>query len=238
MPPLNKTTGLIITITLAIIISIGYFFAYPTYQTIQKETADNADKLEQIKTLEQYNISMKKISEQKDTITTLGKSVDKLIPKKPQSEQFLIELEALIAQSEIPNADFQVSNLTGATSTIAASSTQSVIKNSPSYQFSVDGEGSLENIIKLYNRLMSMNRLIEITSLDLTSSESGSNLTFQINANNFSINEAGIKSIKLKSLPKLVEDAVKKINSNKTYGKSIEIQKEDGFGRPNPFLGY
>ena len=238
MPTLNRTTGLIITTTIIIIVGIGYLFTFPTYQNITKANLEISTKKEQIETLDKYNKSMQKISDEKSTIEKLSISSKKLIPNDPKLEEFLIELEALIFQSEIPNANFQISSLTMTAADAAKSTGQSVIKNTPSYQFTLDSTSSLENIIKLYNRLMTMNRLVEMTSIDLNSAASVQDLTFQLSGNVFSSSKTTIDGTRLKSLTKLLADATKKINNNKSYGKLIEIQKETGFGRPNPFLGY
>lgn len=238
MPTLNRITGFIFTATILIVAGIIYFFTYPTYQKITNAKIEIASKNEQLLTLNNYNKSMQKINSEKDTINKLNTTSKKLIPQEPKLEEFLIELEALISQSEIPNANFQILSLTSGTAGATKSTNQSVLKNSPSYQFNVDGESSLENIIKLYNKLLTMNRLVEITGINLDSAENNQNLTFGLQGNIFSSDTATVKNTHLKSIPKLLADATKKINNNKSYGKVIEIQKETGFGRTNPFLGY
>lgn len=241
MSGLNKITASIIAITTILAIAVSYFFIIPTYQHLKTASSEINSKQEQISSLQKYNQSIEKVASQKSTISDLYASSKTLVPQEPNLEEFLIELEALIAQSEIPTANFEVSALTSNSTTPAATTatnTQSVIKTGPSYQFTVDGKGTLSNIFKLYNRLMTMNRLAEISSISLNSAETGQELSFQFQCNVFSTNQTTIDGIKLTGINKLLSDASSKINNNKSYGDTIEIQKETGFGRPNPFAGY
>lgn len=227
----NKNSFLIIFIYAAIIASVVYFFILPTYNNYQTVTQkietdqQTCDKTQ--RTLAIYQ----KLNQKKDEIQKYASKTSKLVPKDANLENYLIDLEAMIAQSSIPSTEFQLASL----SPDVVTNSPSVIQGIKNYQITLDGDGNVTNIINLINQLMSMSRLTELTAINLTSGDNGS-LSFSLIGNIFSNPKSGTQEPKNPS--KVLTEAETKISQYETHSQPIEIQKEDGFGRPDPFASY
>lgn len=230
---MNKTLIAIIAISLVVISAVVYFFDLPTMKNYQETKSSISSKQEEIN---QSNLTLKKYSEvleKKELLKQYAQKTSSMVPKDPDIEDFLIELEDMISQSKIPDTEFRPSALS---STTTGDKSPSVISSAQNYQITINGESSLENIIDFINQFKRMSRLTEITSLDLAEGEQNSHLRFSIIANIFSNKTPNTP--KIKDPNKILTQAITKIEDYQSYGKDIEIQTEEGFGRSNPFISY
>jgi len=227
----NKTSFLIIFITLAIIGSISYFFILPTYNNYnsikQQIRSDQQTYDDSQRTLRTYQ----KLDSQKEEINKYSEKTSNLVPKDPELEDYIIDLEGMISQSPIPSSEFSLASLTSS----AEANSPSVVQNLNSYQITINGESNITNIFTLINQFLSMSRLTEITALSLTNDDKGA-LSFDLTGNIFSNPKSTATEIKNPS--RILSEAASKITQYETHSLPIEIQTEDGFGRTNPFAGY
>lgn len=234
MTSINKTSGIIFSITLIIIAGIIYFFTLPTlnsYRQSKDQIAQTQAKLDQVKKEVSLYTSLR---DKEPDIKLYGEKTQGLIPKDPNLEYFLIDLEALIAQSSVPQAEFDFASLSSSSQT---ANNPSVIQGIRNFQLTITGDSSLPNIINLINKLKTMSRLTEITAIDLnTSNNKENNINFTITGNIFSNKNNDTQTSR--NPQKILDEAVAKITQYQSYGKDIEIQKEAGFGRTNPFNSY
>ncbi|MDO8513722.1 MAG: hypothetical protein Q7S37_04430 [bacterium] len=229
----KKSTIIILTLTSLIILAAIYFFILPTWQNYTKTTKEIAQKDTELTQIKREVVTYSKLAKQKDQIALYSQKTSNLVPAEPELETFMVELEALIAQSKIPQAEFHLASLTAGTTT---TNNPSVLQDTKNYQIIITGTSSLANIINFTNQLKTLSRLTETTALDINTTDKNDSIGFSLTGNIFS--EEKKPSGKLLNPSKILSEAIAKITDYQTYGQNIEVQKEEGFGRPNPFTSY
>jgi len=252
----NNTAILTIFITVAMVIGILYFAAKPLWSSIidirQSEAKYESERLQ----LEQKVTTLRNLASERTTLDSYTKVAADLVPTEPKLDVFMIQLESLLNEAQLADANFDITELAGtdknATSTNAPikpptpTSTQSTaqtsnaaspLKNTKSHQFSITGAAPLSKITNLLKLLKNMNRLIEINAVTINTTQSN-DLTFQISGNAFSRSASSTQTIGLSDLKKLLDEANQYIANRASYGSPINPSQETGFGRANPFAPY
>ncbi len=253
----NNTTILTIAASIITIVGIIYFVARPLWRGIIDVRQSEPKYATEMQQLEQTLTTMRKLDKERTTLESYTKIAAVLVPPEPQLEAFTIQLESLLNQSQINDANFEITELSGTNKNAApassstpvptststtkskskASNTTSLLKNTKAHQFSISGTSSLSKITELLKLLKNMDRLIEINAITITNKEDD-NLTFQISGNAFSKSSTTTQTTTLSNLQTLLDEANQYIANRTSYGSPINPNQETGFGRDNPFKPY
>lgn len=274
----------IIIFTVLISVGLIYFAIIPLYDSVkaaktekeslaseqQKTTAD----LEFLRTMQQNETSINQYSAR----------AEKLIPKDPDLQYLFLELDVFITKLPMKNASYQLSDSIASPSTSGATPSntnspnpsptptsspksaangqstqnQSLLTDLQTHSFTISGTVSYENVPEVLDKIYFLDRLAEITGINIGSDSSASSdtssgtpsapstpsstksgLSIQITGNFFSQKSPSSDIALADSFDQtILTKAAQYLKDRISYTTPIIIEKETGFGRSNPFAPY
>jgi Tfp pilus assembly protein PilO len=232
---MNKQTLTVLIVAISLLASGGIIYKYIIPTQEKNETLDSQVLEIEAKTqkISKKIRSIEQASAQKTEIESYEKIANQLVPGNPELNNFLIEMEAFINQTNIANTTFDLPGINSKQTSAAVSKT-SVVPGAQTAQFSISLRTSLVNISTMLEKLKNLNRLTEISTITINAGEDQNGLSCQLQGNIF-YKTTSSTSLAATPIEKLLSEADQKLNSNPTYGKPIEIERETGFGKSNPF---
>lgn len=251
---MNKTSYIIVAITILIIAGFGYFVsykqarsAYQTYNDISKIKSDLAQ-VSQKKTILE-NLS------KNNELNTLYDIASKYIPTQADSSQLILELSAIAATNNLKVDQFSLENsktnattsnatdttttkttdktapTTDTSTTKTDTSTTKADSNISELPFSMKVSGGFIDFLAFLGNVQTCSRLVTITSMNLLQDTNGfsSDVAGKAYYQKVTSTDQNLNNINIS------QEIINRFQNLKTYGTPIDLPTESGFGRSNPF---
>ncbi len=211
-------------ILLGAIIVFSLFFAPPLLGKISSNKSEIQKLTTQIAENEQFLTTLKVLEEESDQLDVLYEKATLSLPKEPQPEILILQLDGLLKSLELDKVTITVP-LTGTGTKVGAKA-----PTSQATKFTLSGAMSFEKAQELIVKLRGLSRWNKLTSVDLT--RQGVITTVAI------AGEAAAKP----GAPKpfsgsktFLADATRLFDSLKPYTTIPDVTTEGTFGRDDPF---
>lgn len=241
---MNRTSWIIISVTAALSLGIGFFWTRPAIiSDLQAYNQSNKadDDLTQTNRKKELLIQLKDNKQLK----ALDEIAGKYIPEEADSSELVLELTAMAEQSKLSVDSFSLENQktpapAAAEDPLAKNETKNPAggtgpSGAQTIGFTIAVSGSFQDFMNFLKSSESSSRLLSINELKLSQTTSKDTLKFTAELGGEAYFKKGVSLTSDLDNIQISTATVAKFLNLKAYSAPLNLPTEAGFGRVNPF---
>ena len=239
---MNRTSWMMVIITILMFAAIGFFFVWPAASSSWKIYRQE----------KQAKKDLEDVSKRKAVLTELSKAnqlanlydiAAKYIPEDANSGDLVIQLTAMANDAKLTVDQISLETETKPkttteestpSQTTAQTTTSNPSSDAKEVAFTLKVSGSFADFLTFLESTEASSRLMAITAMNLNQAQDKFTATLKGKA----FWEKGVSLEKNLANIEISPETIAKFQNLKTFGNPINLPIEQGFGRPDPFAGF